>query len=105
MSKLTPWGNSDYEYELGCGITSYSTPSHGGLYIKDPSILPSDVTSSFINGSNWAEEDCEAVFVIALLFDRLNLGGYSSMSKSDFVEKAISIGTRYSAYSVILKHL
>ena len=106
MGRSTPWGNADTEYSLGCGLVAVNTPGHGGIYISDPSILPSDVTSTFANGRNWAEEDVEGCLVLALLYDKLDLSKYCpGVSKSKMIEYAKKSGEDYGKYSSILKHL
>lgn len=79
------------------------TLGHIHIYL---SILPSDVTSTFRNGRNWAEEDVEGCLVLAILYDKLDLSRYCpGVSKSKMIELAKNHGNNYSNYSTILKHL
>ena len=65
----TPWGPAYTEEQLAPGIVQVSTPSHGGLKLDAAAQqrIPQDVRNTFINGPGWAEEDCEALIVLALL--------------------------------------
>ena len=73
----TPWGEAHNATDLGGGILSVSTSSHGGLMIpKDMAKhIPKAVRDKFLNKSRqatWAEEDCEMPLAIAFLFDQLD---------------------------------
>ena len=69
----TPWGVPTSADHVGDDIWLISTPGHGGLYIGrgSQSALPAAVGRSFLDGPNWAEEDCEMVIAVALLFDTI----------------------------------
>ena len=60
----TPWGTSDHVQDIGRGILSVDTPSHGGYFVPT-SLLPAipeahQKRAEYWSGSrNWYEEDCE----------------------------------------------
>ena len=63
--------------DMGNGILSVSTSSHGGLMIPKEMAkhIPQAVRESFLNQSRqatWAGEDCEMTIAIAFLFDHLD---------------------------------
>ena len=102
---ITPWGHPDKTRDLGLGITHIMTPSHGGMYISDPSVLPADVTATFCNGENWAEEDVEEVFVWALLWDKLDTSNIKNYTKKDMIEMARRNAKSVPQHASILKYL
>ena len=55
----TPWGEPQQIDDLGQGLYSIPTASHGGLYIGMPirKQLGRRVGQLLINGTQWAEED------------------------------------------------
>lgn len=63
----TPWGVPDLITERAPGITVYSTPRHGGIYLSRarrqemPQALREVETFA---GGNWYEEDCDSALVI-----------------------------------------
>ena len=56
----TPWGRADGKEILADGIISYSTPSHGGIWLspKRQAKLPPGITN-FLRDLQWWEEDCD----------------------------------------------
>ncbi len=58
--KYTPWGQSDSEVKLADGIISYSTPSHGGIWLsaQRQKQLPENI-DNFTHDIRWWEEDCD----------------------------------------------
>ena len=56
----TPWGIADSEAKLAEGIVSYSTPSHGGIWIAKDRVnkIPSKA-KNFLGNKQWWEEDCD----------------------------------------------
>ncbi len=54
---FTPWGMSDSQTTLAPGIISYSTPSHGGIYLDEEH--NQKMPEGMRNESGWYEEDCE----------------------------------------------
>jgi transposase-like protein len=56
----TPWGMADNAERLAEGITSYSTPSHGGIRLswERQKQLPAGV-KNFLQNIEWWEEDCD----------------------------------------------
>ena len=77
FTKDTPWGRADSVTDLGAGLFSVGTPSHGGLFVPDDLLERMPFGVRFSNSysgadSNWFEEDCEwALPVISFpeLFD------------------------------------
>ena len=69
VPEQTPWGPVQHEICISPGACYVSTASHGGLYLTGQSYaaLPEPVRNTFINGAQWAEEDCEMNIVLALL--------------------------------------
>lgn len=72
----TPWGKADYSYSYGRGVTSYSTPGHGGIIVAAgtaatmPEPLRSIGEPFGKNGALAFEEDCAATAVIAAFPER-----------------------------------
>ena len=64
----TPWGKPIESNEINDEIVHFATESHGGLLLANSlqESLPREVTNTFINGRQWAEEDIEAWIVFAL---------------------------------------
>ena len=56
----TPWGISDGKEVLAEGIISYSTPSHGGIWLSEErkAQLPPGL-DNFLHDLRWWEEDCD----------------------------------------------
>jgi hypothetical protein len=64
----TPWGHPDTVREIATGIVSYSTPSHGGIWLSDARVasMPKPLREfSPWAGPNWYEEDCDWAVVAA----------------------------------------
>ena len=112
----TPWGDADDATDLGGGILSVSTSSHGGLLIPKAMAkhIPKAVRDKFINKSRqatWAEEDCEMPLAIAFLFDQLDPYrlqaefGESQTEKSYWTGQARRIAQQYPRYAAALRHL
>jgi hypothetical protein len=60
---LTPWGKADDSHEIAVGITSYSTPSHGGIHLSPERQL--QMPKELRIDSGWYEEDCDWCLVVA----------------------------------------
>lgn len=95
----SPWGIVDYWTQLAHDIWSVSTPGHGGLYVGDvsASYLPAEVQDC-MDGPPWFEEDCEAVIVVALLWDRLNPHAVASTWSSMTRERALALAENTASY-------
>ncbi len=65
----SPWGQTQYVGGVAEGIYRIITASHGGLRLLQAAQdkLPPGVRQMFLNGPEWAEEDCEEIIVLALL--------------------------------------
>ena len=63
MKKWTPWRSVQNAEELAPGIISYSTASHGGIWIdkKHQQKLEKYTINNWLNSSQWWEEDCDWV--------------------------------------------
>ena len=77
----TPWGPANHVKDLGGGVLSICTGSHGGLFIPKTTarLIPKKVRDTFRetgrgtkNGGIWAEEDLEMAIAITFLFDHLD---------------------------------
>ena len=66
----TPWGHSDGKEKLAEGIISYSTPSHGGIWlsVERQAQLPAGL-DNFLHNLTWWEEDCDWVVPYILFKD------------------------------------
>ena len=70
--KRTPWGIAEYETVLAKGIISYSTASHGGIWLSPERQAELGYNKNWLNTSEWWEEDhdwavpfaffCEAIW-------------------------------------------
>lgn len=58
INVVTPWGRSDSGFLMAPGITSYSTPSHGGVKVIKK--LNDRIPAGFRSENGWYEEDCDA---------------------------------------------
>lgn len=60
MRKQTPWGQADGGEVLAEGVISYSTPSHGGIWLSAErrKQLPAGI-NNFLHNTEWWEEDCD----------------------------------------------
>ena len=65
----TPWGEPQQIEDLGQGLYFISTAGHGGLHIGVPiqKRLPRRVGQLLLNGTQWAEQDCETPIVLTIL--------------------------------------
>ena len=79
----TPWGEPQQIDDLGQGLYFISTASHGGLYIGIPirKRLPRRVGQLLINGTQWAEEDCETHIVMTILAPHLDPNDISKLNQ------------------------
>lgn len=59
MRKQTPWGQADEAIELAKGIISYSTPSHGGIWLSAERRKALNYDKNFLRTDEWWEEDCD----------------------------------------------
>ena len=59
MRKSTPWGAVQSSEVLAEGIISYSTASHGGIWLSAARRKQIDYESNFLGTSEWWEEDCD----------------------------------------------
>jgi hypothetical protein len=66
VRRETPWGVADFMTTFGPGVTSYSTPSHGGFFVDDLDAMPESLRKRNNNycGFHWFEEDCESALVV-----------------------------------------
>ncbi len=105
--------------ELGDGLWLVDTASHGGVRMTGVATraLPSAVRRTLLNGAEWAEEDCEAGIVRAILEakGRLRadalvevLGHHASdigEARRKLRESARRTAGSYEAYRPALEHL
>ncbi len=78
------------------------TASHGGLQLsqKIQAKIPDEVLATFINGPEWAEEDCEACLVEAILMRKKILDRIPAAIKA-----AQSVSRNFTRYHPAAQHL
>ena len=59
MRKTTPWGEAQTAEELAPGIISYSTSSHGGIWLSAERRQQLNYDKNFLRTAEWWEEDCD----------------------------------------------
>ena len=59
MRKHTPWGAVQDAKVLAPGIISYSTASHGGIWLDSAHRKALNYNKSWLNTDEWWEEDCD----------------------------------------------
>jgi hypothetical protein len=59
MKKHTPWGPSQNEEVLADGIISYSTASHGGIWLSPERQKALPDCRNWLGSKEWWEEDCD----------------------------------------------
>ena len=59
MRKNTPWGEVQGAEELAPGIISYSTASHGGIWLSAERQKKLNYDKNFLKTAEWWEEDCD----------------------------------------------
>jgi len=66
MGTVTPWGMSDHSERIVRGITSYDTPSHGGLHVSAGLLAQMPPSWREVHGypAGWFEEDCDWALVV-----------------------------------------
>ena len=69
MKMNTPWGCADKVEQIGGGLVSVQTPSHGGIFVPLDSYrkMPVALQCNIYGGRTWFEEDIEWALV-ALAF-------------------------------------
>ena len=95
---ITPWGEAQGEPEIIAeGMSFVTTAGHGGLVLSPDRwlSLPEDVRES-LQDPMFAEEDCEAVIVLALLGLEM---------ERNHLERAIRVAGRFEKYAPALPHL
>ena len=79
MRKETPWGKADFAEELAEGIISYSTPSHGGIWLSKErqTIIEKTIphVKNFLGSFQWWEEDCDWSVPYVLFQDDIKANG------------------------------
>ncbi len=79
MGRSTPWGKADHQVTLARGIISYSTPSHGGIWLSPERIemikmvLPN--VKNWVGGFEWWEEDCDWAVPYVVFADDIRAQG------------------------------
>jgi hypothetical protein len=59
MRKSTPWGEAQQAEELAAGIISYSTASHGGIWLSSARQKELNYHKNWLGTEEWWEEDCD----------------------------------------------
>jgi hypothetical protein len=75
FSRHTPWGYADQYENLGQGVFSVSTPSHGGIFVPECMLhnIPEEQQAwaeRWSGSRQWYEEDCCWAAVAVALPDR-----------------------------------
>ena len=104
----TPWGSAQSVHQLGDEVWMVSTASHGGVYVTGAAAraIPAAVRRTFINGANWAEEDCEACIAIAILEQKGHVAAGRLGGGVDKVRRmARATAGHFPRYRAALEHL
>ncbi len=103
----TPWGAAQTTHTLAPSVTLVTTASHGGLLLAGDASMPPDVGETFINGPDWAEEDCELPIALAILHRDGVLGDDALLGQTPAQtrEMARTIARRFPRYAAALGHL
>ena len=116
----TPWGPANHVTDLGGGVLSICTSSHGGLFIPKTAarLIPKKVRDTFVengrgtrDGGIWAEEDVEMAVAITFLFDHLDnhtlVREFSERvaSREYWISRTTQIANDYPEYGPALKFL
>ena len=104
----TPWGAAQDVEELGAGVTVVHTASHGGVHMTTAAAaeVPTAVRRTLMNGAQWAEEDCEASIVLAILEAKGLVDKDAIGISIDRLRKAArSTAETYDEYKPALAHL
>ena len=104
----TPWGPADDVRELAAGVWLVDTPSHGGLHLAGAAkaAVPQAIQDSLINGSEWAEEDCELPIVLAVLHNAGHVPAEALWTKPAALYRAAhQVAGRFKQYAAAAKLL
>jgi len=68
----TPWGTADYITDIGQGVLSVGTPSHGGFHVPKALLhrIPAEgqeYAERWSGSAQWYEEDCAWAYVALAL--------------------------------------
>ena len=75
MRKQTPWGQADGAEVLAEGIISYSTPSHGGIWLSAERQKRMPDIDNFLHSKQWWEEDCDWAIPYVVFADDIQRHG------------------------------
>ena len=81
MRKSTPWGEAQQAEELAAGIISYSTSSHGGIWLSAERRKALDYDKNWLGSGEWWEEDCD--WSIPYYFFREDIKAHSTAFNFD----------------------
>ena len=59
MRQNTPWGRPQHERILAEGIISYSTATHGGIWLSKDRQAQLGYADNWLKDPAWWEEDCD----------------------------------------------
>jgi len=108
MRKQTPWGMADLAEELAPGIISYSTPSHGGIWLSAERRKALPKVKNFLGTTEWWEEDCDWAIPYVFFAEDIRQHGKAYKFEEN-LEAAKSIAERYhpefNGYPLTLKDL
>jgi hypothetical protein len=76
MKKETPWGPAQTSELLADGIISYSTSSHGGIWLSPERRKQLPYAKNWLGGKEWWEEDCD--WAVPYLFFSKEIRAYNT---------------------------
>ena len=105
----SPWGIVETVRQYTPDACFVSTAAHGGVHLSGDALraVPAEVRASLREGEEWAEEDCEANIVMAIL-DSKGLLDERQMAKWDrpgLYLCAIQTAAMFARYNGALAHL
>lgn len=100
---ITPWGKSDGQQTLAEGIVSYTTPSHGGIWLSKErqEHIPAGI-KNFLGDRTWWEEDCDWVVPYLIFQEDIRKHGTAYAFEKN-LESAKIIAAHY--HKDLLAHL
>ena len=78
----TPWGKADSSEILAPGIISYSTPSHGGIWLAPERQKELDYSKNWLKSPAWWEEDCD--WSVPYLYFEKDIRAYRGRDGTDW---------------------
>ena len=110
----TPWGPAQTAEHIGGECVSVTTAGHGGILLSGEAwmALPAEVRACLFADDGWAEEDCDAPIVLAVLVDKGIVGiehmpwlGDGDEGKANLYNVARRVAAGFPQYNPCLEHL